>query len=517
MINFEWLSKQQSETPRFFTQYEAKPWRPQDTAVIQRFHSACVKKQGPIVLWDVFHALKRLSKIRPDIPCIQYEDLMTRSQYSPDSLRPFCEKLETSGKMGAYDGKILQQAFEKCKRMFYTGKVKPLDLGEVPYQAKTNAGLPTFLPKAEVYPQAVQAARAVVRGKAPEALTMFHRGRNTAYEDALSGDFESRGVNGYPFEMTLLEGRFFYPVQSELMQHHNPYAGGRLNFETAGLLNELKWKSRFIVELDYSKFDITMPSKLINMAFRIIEQNLDLSDPEDAKTWQIVTRYFVTAPVLCPDGNIYKGRRHAVPSGSMFTQMVDSIVNAIVIEYVARKLNFMTSRYTVLGDDSVIGVDRPVEITQISEAAKELGITVNTDKSTVHVVSEDIHFLGHDWTSFIAVRDIKETLIRLCCPERGRNEYWSKTRDVRENAFIERIRAYQDDNPSAFHILGMFVSYFKRSVELREGHASVMRLQPEFVEYYFQGAEKAEQARWRPAVRHRETGPSSHRGLVVFT
>jgi hypothetical protein len=351
-----------------------------------------------------------------------------------------------------YRKEAFNKAFSRVSRAFFVGKVKPTRLGEVPYDGTKNSGYPEFSRKAEVYPQAIAEARQVMRGKFPGPVATFHRGKN---------EEQARPVFAFPFHMHLLEGRFFYPLQRELVRHHNPYVGGKAYPVLAGMLNEIRWKSRYIMEIDYSGFDGSVSARLIHAAFDVLKQSLDLTAEDDA-LWMKLVRYFITSPILLPDCKVVKGRRHGIPSGSMFTQLIGSIVNALAIEYGKVVLNVETSRYGVMGDDSIIGCNyRAPKLKDWAAVMLELGLTVSTAKSRVIKASESPYFLGHNWHMMRMSRDVSETIVKLLTPERVDIRLFKK--ETRTDALIERVRAYQDDNPASFVALQRLIKWLRHS------------------------------------------------------
>jgi hypothetical protein len=372
-----------------------------------------------------------------------------------------------------YNGSELNDAIRRVGKAFYVGKLKAIELEKVSYDPLKSAGAPTFRKKHEVNLEELKRARRIRRGEAPPPVTVFHRGKN---------DEVCRPVFGYPFAMTLLEGRFFEPYQFEVMNHHNPYVGGRAYPQLAGEMNELAWKSDYVVELDYSGFDGSIPAKLIYAALDIIANNFDMSE-EDTKDWNLVVRYFATCPVLLPSGRMVIGKRHGVPSGSMFTQLVDSIVNAICIEYATKKAGIRYSRYHVLGDDSVIGVCGPrPSIKRLGEIIEELGCSVNFKKSRTKRASARIYFLGHYWRDLIGVRDVDETWERLLTPEKPDDRFFSKEIAERRKAMVERMKDYQNDNPDMFGTLQVLIMSLEGRTQINDVRTYAFNVSNKFAE-----------------------------------
>lgn len=507
---------QKKGIPDFFPAYRKRQWNPATDVAADKFYHSCVQPHGDVVLRDIVNAMEMVLGIH-----LTEAELRPRSAYQPDFVREQCYFQQNGGVMGSYDPDVLKRSYDKVRREFRLSGLKALPLDQVPYEPSSSAGLPTMLAKADAFPQAMAEAKQLQRRPSfsPPPTVMFHRGKATDEGKPR----EARYVNGYPFSMSLIEGRFFYPYQSAIIQHHTPYVGGRYDYETAGLLNETQIKSRFIGLLDYSKFDTSQSAKLTSMAFKIIEESFEMTE-QDKADWKRITCYFHTSPILAPDGYIYTGRRHGVPSGSCFTQLIDSIVNAICLEYCARRLHFKPIRYFVLGDDSVLGLDRPISTTAVADCLAELGIRENVKKSKVQPANEDIHFLGHECHGWKMVRPLRETLIRLVTPERDRREYHAKDPKVRRKAFIDRLRSYQDDNPDAWRALEALVLFYQMDDEKRKAYVRKFRAKHQWVApfYYcfynqFYGdldSERNELQRWKLEKRQVKSG--AQRGQALF-
>lgn len=410
---------------KYFLTYSSSEYRFMNREIRERHRNLTTRPVGEVVLHEIIE-LARTGGIQVPIK--------VRSVYRPEMLIKPCRKFESGGKMSNYSRKDLSQAFHRVKRKFrLREKVAPLPLEAVAFDGSKNSGLPYLTRKEEVYPQTLLRAKRVMNGEClPPPMVMFHRGKNTEV---------ARPVFALPFEEHLIEGRFFYPLQEQWNLGVFPYCAGVRPGVVGMRVNDMKTGTH-VLGFDYSGFDGSISSKLIHMAFDIIKSNIEMSDT-DEKVFNHVVCYFCTSAIVAPDGCVYKGRRHGVPSGSMFTQMVDSLVNAIVIEYSALRLGVSGLRYLVLGDDSIVAFDSgTTDMSQWSQMMRELGITMSPDKSE-NFEGKNIHFLGHEWERGIPGRTIEESLSKLACPERVRREYFSKDR---RKAIIERVEAYVDEN-----------------------------------------------------------------------
>lgn len=430
-------------------QYKFKDDESQD-----RFRFITNSETGKWIDYDLFHHIKR---VVPSIP-MQQSDLVSRSSYSPDMLRKHCaawEKGKAYNDSMNYDGSLLHKAFVNVSKEFrLPSKVEPIALEEVPFKKDTNFGAPTFQNSSkDEYAQerAIKGAKSVMRGKCPEPFTMFHRGKN---------EEEARIVLAESKEMFLIGGRFFYPYFNAMKKVNLRYAGGLRRLSTSAKMNFIKWNCRFALSVDYSKYDSSIPQLLTSLAFKIIESNFIMNE-EQAKAWEIYVKYFQQGGMLAPDGYIYYGRRHGVPSGSVFTSVIGSIVNCLIIEYFRIRTGAMITDHIVLGDDCIIGLIQPKSVTSFAEVAKELGINVGLDDSQLLRSDELIHFLGHYWDEGMPRRAITETITRLCCPEVRKP--WTRAKFKSDEYLVglfDKIKDYQNDNEWFWNIGNIIIDSF---------------------------------------------------------
>jgi hypothetical protein len=228
---------------------------------------------------------------------------------------------------------------------------------------------------------------------------------------------KTRLVWSYPLPMTMLEAMYARPLIEHYLRAQTPMAFGRYRWELVGNLQKIENHS-VRLGLDFSSFDSSIHPYLIDVAFKVLRSHFPKSESID-RDFRTIVQYFIHTPIVMSDGNIYR-KHKGVPSGSYFTQLIDSIVNYAAISYAAMscEFKFVRDSIKVLGDDSIVGIDRDVDIEQISSALTELGLTVNVNKSAVRYFGQPMPFLGHDWHHGSISREMQETAKRLVFPEK---------------------------------------------------------------------------------------------------
>jgi hypothetical protein len=446
-----------------------------------------------------------------------FSKLTPRSVYRPDMLdEPLTAFFSLSGdERWQPEPEAFRQALLSVHRKYKVLKpVKRIGLEAVVQRMdlSRNAGLPTLGPKAEDVERALRDASYCEKGKSPPPSVVMHRGKNLQV---------ARAVHCLPFEWHLIEGTFFYPLQDAILSFNNPYYVGRTRAAVSAKINEMCHHATRMLCLDYSQFDASLNRRLIRHAFLVLRRSLDLSD-KDLKVWDRVATYFTTCPMLCPDGYVYYGRRGGVPSGSMFTQLIDSICNSIIIEYVAARLKKRFGHHLVVGDDSVIQVSGlPPLLTRVASVISELGVIVNVEKSKYCMpLPKNVQFLGHYGTS-VATRPVEETYVRMVTPERYIQGMFSEDVQQRYRAYAMIVRGHIIDNQLAFGVL-------ERVLEVVEGYRKEVYVGDTM--YIYQNANRTKdlsevnsqfgRTRWDVAFRERtrrSVGKGAVAGVLMMT
>jgi len=335
----------------------------------------------------------------------------------------------------------------------------PETIREVTSSLSSSAGLTNFgFRKAESQTRALERGLQTLIGeKAPEPCIAYYR---TQFNE------KTRLVWGYPYSMTAIEGLVAKPLQRKFLTGFTPMAFGLLNGVLGARLRVASYHKKWAYSLDYSSFDSTISRDLIKIAFRILKRwfDLDVVEPESGKTvgeiFDVIETYFITTPIVMPDSQLYLGKRHGVPSGSYFTQMVDSIVNTIVIGSISSRFNMHVAKSDifVLGDDALFWSNREVDLMQIaSYVGKTFGLILGGyDKSYRFRYDESVKYLGRIWTKGIPTQELEEIVVRQVYPERFRR--YSSDELIREREvkllFISYATVYYDAAPIVWAIFG---------------------------------------------------------------
>lgn len=284
---------------------------------------------------------------------------------------------------------------------------------------KGSAGLTAWgQTKSESYVRAYERGLQQIRHeKFPEPCIAFKR---TQFND------KTRLVWGYPYAMTALEGIFARPLINWFKRMNTPMAFGKSTGILGSNLRVSSYHKKYAYSTDVSSFDSSIGAYLISESFKILSTWFDLDHIEPTSNvsyqsiWDDIVYYFIHTPIVMPDGNVYKGKRHGVPSGSYFTQMIDSVVNVILIGTISSKFNLSIDKKDiyVLGDDILFWSNYFVPLDKIAKFATNFfHMKFNESKSSLFQWYEPIHFLGRVWTKGIPSIDEDEIIIRMTQPE----------------------------------------------------------------------------------------------------
>lgn len=256
------------------------------------------------------------------------------------------------------------------------------------------------------------------------------------------GKEKIRGVWGYPLEVYIEEARFFYPIMDYLKeQKHRFPVGYGFEISKGGMLaiSDVIMRhpgSKFLMT-DWSKFDKSIPAWLIRDAFALLAELIDFGHVLDSeglvwnvreyrsrRRWKKLIDYFVETPVRTCKGERYLVTG-GVPSGSCFTNIIDTIINCLVTRYLSyHTAGCFPLGEMYLGDDGVC-VFSPSAVINLDSLAllafQKFGMVLNADKSFLTSNPENIHFLGyHNRPVGMPNRDQSLLITSFIHPERTR-------------------------------------------------------------------------------------------------
>lgn len=238
-----------------------------------------------------------------------------------------------------------------------------------------------------------------------------------------------RAVYGYPTTITVGEAQFALPlINGYLKDNTTPMAYG-FDMATGGAHRLRKQISPYKCYgcFDFKDFDKNVSKQLITDAFKILLNNIDITAYEGwgtpdgfkiLKQYKYIMNYFLNTPLRMPNGDRYM-KFAGVPSGSYFTQMIDSIVNWILLNYAfLTRYNRMPEFIKVFGDDSVIADNQQFDKYAICKVLDEkCGMIINPQKCLYTTDVDEVEFLGFKITCGFPQRSFNKWVSLLANPE----------------------------------------------------------------------------------------------------
>lgn len=230
----------------------------------------------------------------------------------------------------------------------------------------TNSGLPFYVAKRKVKPNMVQDFDVLLKRQDPCILfTRTQEGNKT------------RTVWGYPIVDTLNEMMFYKPVldfQSKIEWRSALLGPEAVDEAITKIVKLARSNNKLMVSADFSTFDASVRGILIIAAFSYIK---NLFQPQYHRDLDYIMNRFMNIGLVTPSG-VFRGS-HGIPSGSTFTNEVDSIVQYLVAlsSGVIDEINLQ-----IQGDDGVYvleGGDGSLD--KLVDVFTKAGLTLNKDKS----------------------------------------------------------------------------------------------------------------------------------------
>lgn len=172
----------------------------------------------------------------------------------------------------------------------------------------------------------------------------------------MRGENKPRLIWAYPGYLSVIENQYLLALKT---QPPPPFMGWSINWLDNGRsLNRLiygdgnSWRS--LAQIDFSSFDSSITKELTIIAFSILRSLFNLTKTEAIMLDQL-KHYFIYTPLAIYNSIVVKER--GIPSGSVFTQVIGSIINMIACTYASecsREYNLRLRYSCWLGDDSFL-------------------------------------------------------------------------------------------------------------------------------------------------------------------
>lgn len=242
--------------------------------------------------------------------------------------------------------------------------------------------------------------------------------------DDLTGEFthkcklKTRLVNMVDILTIITELQFSRPFQ-DVMEHVPWYAGGKSMTDISDTIFDLRSRFRYYVSIDYSAFDQTLSDWLIEDAFSVIKAAFKGMSPEESRQFDLVVHDFIHKELETGYGliSVHKG----VPSGSMFTSIIDSICNRLMVGTYLRAID-TKGEMIIMGDDNLLYTSYELDRTKLASYLRHnFGVTTHADKCTYGTNEDNPEFLSRFWRPGGQWRHPNVILSKMLYPERFRN------------------------------------------------------------------------------------------------
>ncbi len=222
---------------------------------------------------------------------------------------------------------------------------------------------------------------------------------------ALRADPKVRHVWGAPFHTILIEGTIAQPIIQNLQLKNQPIFIGRDMFkELPATIHRMMRDDNYAYCVDLSSFDSSVNVWFIECFFDFVKSTVRFPNIFSSSAVSYCREEVINTPVVMPDGKLYICRT-GVPSGSYFTQMIDSYVNLILLRAAQLYHCERVLPTYVLGDDSLFVYRDPNLLDELENFFAKFNFVMNRKKSIVSKDPGEIIFLGHNFYGSRLTRD----------------------------------------------------------------------------------------------------------------
>jgi len=368
-------------------------------------------------------------------------------------MAPYADRRESvnvyfSQNVPSVNSAALRRAVELVSSNHPLHSLRPLSLESVlkVMPKGTNLGAPFFTNDEELIPDVLERSRSAMRDRfrsrewSEDPCMLYWRGQ----PKGIGLPSKNRVVWGYPHWITLLEIAFQRPFQNALLhlpQHAAWVSLDQVDYVMTGLLDRAQHE---ILSVDFSSFDASVPRLFIDIAFEMVRRAFV---HESHYIINFIQDRFLHIPIWTPDG-IVTGRDGGVPSGSGFTNLIDTLVQELWWTYYSVLTGNRIKDACYQGDDGVVSFTGVWNLDNVIDAAATIGLTVNADKGGVSRSSlkflQNIHLVDYRPDGLCRhVRPCMRALNGMMSYERFMGREW--------NGYMDSLRWYQQVENCKWH------------------------------------------------------------------
>lgn len=264
----------------------------------------------------------------------------------------------------------------------------------------------------------------IMIGYRTQASIPYELGRDgTKFERTGRFQGKTRMINMVGALQIICEAHFSRPVQ-DFMGGLHWYCGHKNDRQLRDLIMQAKQDYQYFVSIDQSSFDQTIPNWGIRLVFEVIREAFRNDEAFDEELWEVVIDDFINKVIIDPRNELVYVN-HGVPSGSMFTSIVDSIWNYIMLRAFCYDHGVSRTAMFIMGDDNLLFTEDVDLVPKLNEMRayleRNFGAVMKPEKCSSHLDGRDPEFLSRVWKPNGCWRHPIELFVKLCYPERFRD------------------------------------------------------------------------------------------------
>lgn len=270
-----------------------------------------------------------------------------------------------------------------------------LDAAASSFEGATSYGWPFVSSSSEYYQPCLELSSELLKGSIKDYLAYPAILGTRGQAAGLNLRCKSRVVWQCSRVVANIEKMVFIPVFKAL-QHTPGFASWTSAMEVNHAITSMfdgnscrrsvAWSP--VMSVDFSKFDVTLPHEVIDRVYSIIRSWFRVEDQGLVSNLSYYVRHL---SLITPEG-VASNKARGIPSGSVMTNLVDSLCNLWVMSYAAARLAARVEAAEVQGDDGVYVFSETIDPVAMAQVIREeLGMVINPEKGMT--ADNEVHFL----------------------------------------------------------------------------------------------------------------------------